>query len=154
MESQSLYPVKGVVPEEEYLVPIGQARVARDGTDVTLVGWGPAVPDLLAAAETLAAEHGLSAEVIDLRSLVPLDMETVLASVRRTGRCVVASQAVLVGSYVNEIVARIQLEAFDSLDGPVGRIGAANGISPQAEGLERAFLPNAGDVVRAVLAIV
>ncbi len=154
VESQGLYPVKGPVPEEEYLVPIGRARVAREGTDVTLVGWGPAVPDLLAAAETLAADHGLSAEVIDLRSLVPLDMETVLASVRRTGRCVVASQAVLVGSYVNEIVAGVQLEAFDDLDGPVGRIGAANGISPQAEGLERAFLPNAGDVVRAVLALV
>ena len=153
VESQGLYPVKGVVPEEEYLVPIGQARVAREGTDVTLVGWGPAVPDLLAAAETLAAEHDVAAEVIDLRSLVPLDMETVLASVRKTGRCVVASQAVLVGSYVNEIVARIQMEAFDYLDGPVGRIGAANGISPQAESLERAFLPNAGDVVRAVLAI-
>ena len=92
--------------------------------------------------------------MIDLRSLVPLDMETVLASVRKTGRCVVASQAVLVGSYVNEIVARIQLEAFDFLDAPVGRIGAANGISPQAESLERAFLPNAGDVVRSVLALV
>ena len=154
VESQGLYPTKGVVPEEEYLVPIGEARVAREGTDVTLVGWGPAVPDLLAAAETLAAEHGIAAEVIDLRSLVPLDMETVLASVRKTGRCVVASQAVLVGSYVNEIVARIQLEAFDFLDAPVGRIGAANGISPQAESLERAFLPNAGDVVRSVLALV
>jgi 2-oxoisovalerate dehydrogenase E1 component len=153
VESQGLYPVKGAVPEGEHLVPIGVARVAREGTDVTLVGWGPAVPDLLAAAETLAAEHGVSAEVVDLRSLVPLDMETVLASVRRTGRCVVASQAVLVGSFVNEIVARIQLEAFDFLDGPVGRIGAANGISPQAESLERAFLPHAGDVVRAVLAI-
>jgi 2-oxoisovalerate dehydrogenase E1 component len=154
VESQGLYPVKGVVPAEDYLVPIGEARVAREGTDVSLVGWGPAVLDLLAAAETLAAEHGIAAEVIDLRSLVPLDMETVLASVRRTGRCVVASQAVLVGSYVNEIVARIQLEAFDFLDAPVGRIGAANGISPQAESLERAFLPNARDVVRSVLALV
>ncbi len=153
VESQGLYPTKGVVPEEEYLTPIGTARLAREGTDATLVGWGPAVPDLLAAAETLAAEHGIAAEVIDLRSLVPLDMETVLASVRRTGRCVVASQAVLVGSFVNEIVARIQAEAFDFLDGPVGRIGAANGISPQAEGLEKAFLPNAGDMVRAVLAL-
>ena len=91
--------------------------------------------------------------MIDLRSLVPLDMETVLASVRKTGRCVVASQAVLIGSFVNEIVARIQAEAFDDLDGPVGRVGAANGISPQADGLEAAFLPNAGDIVRAVLAI-
>jgi 2-oxoisovalerate dehydrogenase E1 component len=154
VESQGLYATKGVVPEEEYLTPIGVARVARAGDDVSLVGWGPAVLDLLAAAETLQADHGISAEVIDLRSLVPLDMETVLSSVRKTGRCVVASQAVLVGSFVNEIVARVQLEAFDYLDGPVGRIGAANGISPQAEGLERAFLPSAADVVRAVLALV
>ena len=153
VESQGLYPAKGVVPEGEHVVEIGRARLAREGGDVTLVGWGPAVPDLLAAAEILAVEHGIGAEVVDLRSLVPLDMETVLASVRKTGRCVVASQAILVGSFVNEIVARIQLEAFDDLDGPVGRIGAANGISPQAEGLERAFLPNAGDVVRAVLAL-
>jgi 2-oxoisovalerate dehydrogenase E1 component len=153
VESQGLYPTKGVVPEGEHLTPIGTARVVREGTDATLVGWGPAVLDLLAAAETLGAEHGIAAEVIDLRSLVPLDMETVLASVRKTGRCVVASQAVLIGSFVNEIVARIQAEAFDYLDGPVGRIGAANGISPQAEGLEKAFLPNAGDVVRAVTAL-
>jgi len=135
-------------------VPFGSARIARVGTDATLVAWGPAVLDALAAAETLQAEHGISAEVIDLRSLVPLDMETVLSSVRRTGRCVVASQAILIGSFVNEIVARIQLEAFDHLDGPVGRIGAANGISPQAEGLEKAFLPSADDIVRAVLALV
>ena len=153
VESQGLYGTRGVVPEGDHLTPIGQARIAREGTAVTLVGWGPAVPDLLAAADTLEAEHGMSAEVVDLRSLVPLDIETVLASVRRTGRCVVASQAVLTGSFVNEIVARIQLEAFDALDGPVGRIGAANGISPQAEGLERAFLPRPDDVVRAVLAI-
>ena len=138
-------------PEGEHLTPIGQARIARPGTDVTLVGWGPAVPDLLTAAATLEAEHGLSAEVIDLRTLVPLDIETVLASVRRTGRCLVASQAILIGSFVNEVVARVQREAFDALDAPVGRVGAANGISPQAEGLERAFLPGPGDIVRAVL---
>ena len=154
VESQGLYATRGVVPAEEYLTLIGEARIARAGDDVTLVGWGPAVLDLLAAAETLQADHAISAEVIDLRSLVPLDMETVLTSVRKTGRCVVASQAVLIGSFVNEIVARVQLEAFDYLDGPVGRIGAANGISPQAEGLERAFLPNATDVVSAVLALV
>ncbi len=154
VEGQGLYTTKGVVPEGEHLVPLGVARVARDGTDATLVAWGPAVLDALAAADTLQAAHGISAEVIDLRSLVPLDIETVLASVRKTGRCVVASQAVLVGSFVNEVVARIQLEAFDFLDGPVGRIGAANGISPQAEGLEKAFLPNADDIVHAVLALV
>ncbi|MCU0505364.1 MAG: alpha-ketoacid dehydrogenase subunit beta, partial [Chloroflexi bacterium] len=150
VESQGLYGVKGPVPEGEHLVPIGRARVAREGTDATIVAWGPAVQDALVAAETLAIDHGVSAEVVDLRSLVPLDMETVLASVRKTGRCVVAAQAVLIGSFVNEIVARVQAEAFDDLDGPVGRIGAANGISPQAEGLEKAFLPNADDIVRAV----
>ena len=90
----------------------------------------------------LRAEHGDRDRGHRPARLVPLDMETVLASVRKTGRCVVASQAVLIGSFVNEIVARIQLEVFDYLDAPVGRVGAANGISPQAESLERAFLPN------------
>jgi 2-oxoisovalerate dehydrogenase E1 component len=149
VESQGLYPAKGVVPDGEHLVPIGVASVVREGSDLTLVGWGPAVPDLLAAADRLAADDAVSAEVVDLRSLVPLDMDTVLASVRKTGRCVVASQAVLTGSFVNEVVARIQLEAFDYLDAPVARIGAQNGISPQAESLERAFLPNADDVYAA-----
>ena len=146
VESQGLYPTKGIVPDDEVLVPIGVARVAREGSDLTIVSWGPAVPDALAAADRLAAEDGVSVEVVDLRSLVPLDMETVLTSVRKTGRCVVASQAILVGSFVNEVVARIQLEAFDFLDAPVARIGAQAGISPQAESLERAFLPNAGDI--------
>jgi pyruvate/2-oxoglutarate/acetoin dehydrogenase E1 component len=81
-------------------------------------------------------------------------MDTILASVRKTGRAVVAAQAVLTGSFVNEIVARIQVEAFDDLDGPVGRIGAAPGISPQAESLEKAFLPNVGDIVAAVTSLI
>jgi 2-oxoisovalerate dehydrogenase E1 component len=152
VESQSLYSTKGFVPENDYLEPIGVAKVVREGGDATIAAWGPAVLDALAAAERLKAERGVETEVIDLRSLVPLDMETVLASVRKTGRCVVAAQAVLIGSFVNEIVARIQLEAFDYLDAPVGRVGAANGISPQAEGLEKAFLPNAGDIFAAVAA--
>ena len=153
VESQGLYPTKGPVPEGEHLVPIGVANVARQGADITLVGWGPAVPDALAAADRLAAEDGVEAEVIDLRSLVPLDLEAVLASVRKTGRCVVASQAVLGGSFVNEVVARIQEEAFDFLDAPIARIGATNGISPQAQGLEQAFLPNAGDIYAAAKAL-
>ena len=153
VESQSLYGTKGIVNGAEHLEPIGVARVAREGTDVTLVSWGPAVPDALQAAERLASEDGVQAEVIDLRSLVPLDMATVLASVRKTGRCVVASQAVLTGSFVNEVVARIQGEAFDFLDGPVGRIGAQAGISPQAESLEKAFLPNSDDIYLAAKAL-
>jgi len=152
VESQGLYSTKGIVPEDDYLEPLGVARVVREGSDATIVAWGPAVLDALTAADRLKTEQGVETEVIDLRSLVPLDMETVLASVRKTGRCVVASQAVLIGSFVNEIVARIQFEAFDYLDAPVGRIGAANGISPQAEGLEKAFLPNANDIYAAVAA--
>jgi 2-oxoisovalerate dehydrogenase E1 component len=150
VESQSLYATKGVVPEEEYTLPIGQARVVREGADATIVAWGPAVVDALVAADALAAEHDLSAEVVDVRSLVPLDMDTVLVSVRKTGRCVVAAQCVLAGSFVNEIAARISEEAFDYLDAPVGRVGAQPGISPQAEGLERAFLPNSDDILAAV----
>jgi 2-oxoisovalerate dehydrogenase E1 component len=153
VESQGLYGARGLVPEGDHLEPIGVARVARPGVDATIVAWGPAVPDSIAAAEQLKADRGIEVEVIDLRTLVPLDMETVLASVRKTGRCVVASQAVLIGSYVNEIVARIGFEAFDNLDAPVARVGAANGISPQAEGLEKAFLPNAGDIGAAVAAL-
>ena len=81
-------------------------------------------------------------------------METVLASVRKTGRCVVAAQAVLVGSYVNEIVARVVDEAFDDLDAPVARVGAKNGISPQAQSLEQAFLPTAADIAAAVRGLI
>ncbi len=153
VESQALYTTKGAVNGPDQLEPIGVARVSREGGDVTLVSWGPAVLDALTAAERLAADDGAQAEVIDLRSLVPLDMETVLASVRKTGRCVVASQAILSGSFVNEIVARIQAEAFDYLDGPIGRIGSKSGISPQAEGLEKAFLPNADEIYRAAKAL-
>jgi pyruvate/2-oxoglutarate/acetoin dehydrogenase E1 component len=154
VESQGLYSTKGVVPEGDYITPIGKANVVRQGGDATIVAWGPAVPDALTAADVLAVSRGIQAEVIDVRSLVPLDMDTILASVRKTGRCVVAAQAVLTGSFVNEIVARIQAEAFDDLDAPVGRIGAAPGISPQAERLEKAFLPNSGDIVTAVVALV
>jgi pyruvate/2-oxoglutarate/acetoin dehydrogenase E1 component len=152
-ESQGLYVSRGPVPEGDHLVPLGKSAHIRDGSDATIVAWGPAVPDALKAAAALAGE-GIECDVIDLRTLVPLDMEPVLASVARTGRCVVAAQAILSGSYVNEIVARVVSEAFDDLDAPVARIGAANGISPQAEGLEAAFLPNADDIANAVRGLI
>ena len=152
VESQLLYGLKGSVPEGEHLVPLGVADVKRAGDDLTLVAWGPAVHDCLKAAEALAAE-GTSAEVIDLRSLVPLDIETVLASVRRTGRCVVASQAVHIGSFTGEVASTVQHEAFDDLDAPVVRVGAANGIAPQSHVLEAAFLPDADDILAAARSI-
>ncbi len=153
VESQALYGMKGPVPEGDYLVPLGVAEVRRPGTDLTLVTWGPVVHDCLAAAEKLRAEQGVSAEVIDLRSLVPLDLETVLCSVRKTGRCVVASQAVHIGSYTGEIASTIQDQAFDYLDAPVKRVGARNGIAPQSHILEAAFLPNVQDILDAARSI-
>ena len=150
VESQLLYPLKGPVPETDYVLPIGVADIKRSGNDVTIVAWGPAVHDALKAADQLMENGGISAEVVDVRSLVPLDMETILQSVRKTGHCVVASQAVNIGSYTGEIVANIVASAFDYLDAPALRVGARNGIAPQSHILEAAFLPNAGDIVAAV----
>lgn len=148
VESQLLYGIKGEVPDTDYVLPIGLADVKREGTDITLVAWGPAVHDALKAADTLQQE-GKSAEVVDLRSLVPLDMETVLASVRKTGRCVVASQCIDIASFTGEVASRIVMDGFDYLDAPVMRVGARNGIAPQSHILEAAFLPNADDIVAA-----
>jgi len=153
VESQLLYGVKGPVPETDYLVPLGVADIKREGTDITFVAWGPAVLDALKAADKLKADRGVSAEVIDIRTLVPLDLDTILRSVQKTGRCVVASQAVHIGSYTAEIASTIQDEAFDYLDAPVKRVGAKNGIAPQSHILEAAFLPSVQDLVNAATSI-
>jgi len=153
IESQGLYNEKGPVPEEEYLVPLGVADVKRAGSDITLVAYGPAVPLALKAADRLQAESGVSAEVVDLRCLVPLDMETVLMSVQKTGRCVVLSQAVSIGSFTGEVASTIQHEAFDYLDAPVVRVGAKNGIAPQSHVLEAVFYPRVEDIVAAAKSI-
>ena len=148
VESQALYGMKGPVPEGDHFVPLGVADVKREGSDITFVSWGPLVHDCLKAADKLA-ERGVSAEVIDLRSLVPLDIDTVLRSVQKTGRCVVASVAVHMGSFTGEIASTIQQLAFDYLDAPVIRVGAKNGISPQSPVLEAAFLPSVADLLAA-----
>jgi pyruvate/2-oxoglutarate/acetoin dehydrogenase E1 component len=149
VESQLLYGMKGDVPETDYTVPLGVADVKRQGKDLTIVAWGPAVHDALKAADILAAENKISVEVIDLRSLVPLDVDTIIASVKKTGRCVVASQCISIASYTGEIASTIMEKAFDYLDAPVIRVGAKNGIAPQSHILEAAFLPNAKDIVKA-----
>jgi 2-oxoisovalerate dehydrogenase E1 component len=153
VESQGLYNEKGPVPQEEYLVPLGVADVKRAGSDITLVAYGPAVPLALKAAARLQDESGVSAEVIDLRSLVPLDMETVLMSVQKTGRCIVMSQAVSIGSFTGEVASTIQHEAFDYLDAPVVRVGAKNGIAPQSHVLESVFYPRVEDILAAAKSI-
>ena len=149
VEGQLLYNVKGVVPAEDYTVPFGVANTIREGSDVTVVAWGPAVNDAIKAADALA-EEGISVELIDPRTLVPFDWETVFASVRKTGRCMVVSQCVDVGSFTGEIVSKIVENCFDDLDAPVLKLGAKNGIAPQAHSLEKAFLPSVEEMVATV----
>jgi len=148
VEGQLLYNEKGEVPEEEYLIPFGEANVIREGSDITFVVWGPAVSDAEKAADMLA-EEGVSVEIIDPRTLVPFDWETVFESVKKTGRCVAISQCVDIGSFTGEIVSQITANCFDYLDAPIVKVGAKNGIAPQAYTLEEAFLPTADDMATA-----
>ena len=130
-------------------VPIGSARIVRPGRDVTVVALSRLVPESLAAADELAAD-GIDAEVIDLRSLAPLDLETIVDSVGRTHRLVVAHEAVESGGFGAEVVARVQSVAFDELDGPVERVGAPFAPIPFSPPLEDAYLPGRAEVVAAV----
>jgi pyruvate dehydrogenase E1 component beta subunit len=129
-------------------VPLGAARIVRPGRDVTIVATSRLVHEALVAAERLAAD-GIEAEVIDPRTLVPLDLETILASVRRTNRIVIAHEAVTHGGVGAEVAARVQEEAFDDLDAPVARVGAPFTPAPFSPPLEDAFLPGAEEIVRA-----
>ena len=148
-EHQQLYNAKSPVPEDEYLIPLGQAHVKRPGSDVTVVAWGLMVGRALDAAATLD-EEGISLEVVDLRTLWPLDAETLVASVKKTGRCVVAAQPVEQASYAAYVAARIQEETFDYLDAPVLRLGSANGVSPTAQSLEAVYLPSADKLIETI----
>jgi 2-oxoisovalerate dehydrogenase E1 component len=144
VENRLLYGAKG--PSSEALVPIGRARVVREGTDVTVVSVSRMVHEALAAAEVVDA----SVEVIDLRTVAPLDMETVLASVRKTGRLLIAHEAVVPFGIGAEIAATVAAEAFWDLDAPVGRVGAAFTPPPYAPSLEAAWLPDRHDIAAAI----
>jgi pyruvate dehydrogenase E1 component beta subunit len=139
----------GPVPVEEFSIPFGHANVVRAGTDATIVSYGPSVPDSLAAAATLEAE-GISAEVIDLRTLLPLDMPTVLESVSRTRRAVVVHHATRFAGPGAEIAATINEELFGELAAPVTRLGAAFTPIPSASVLEAAHSPDASRIADAV----
>jgi acetoin:2,6-dichlorophenolindophenol oxidoreductase subunit beta len=132
---------KGIVPEERYQVPLGVARVAQEGTDVTVVSWGKSVLDSTAAAKLLA-EEGISVEIIDLRTLSPLDIDTVVASVKKTNRVVVVHEAVRFGGFGAEVAAQIQEQAFDYLDAPVGRVAAPFSPIPFTPALEGLYVPD------------
>jgi pyruvate/2-oxoglutarate/acetoin dehydrogenase E1 component len=144
---------KGEVPEEIYEIPFGQANTVRAGEDVTIVAVGRMVPESLAAAETLSAA-GINAEVVDVRTVQPLDSETIINSVRRTNRAVVVHEAVTFAGIGAEISSQIQEEAFDYLDAPVLRIGAPFSPVPFSPALEKAYLPDANRITAGVRKLV
>ena len=152
IEHEMLYNTRGEVPDGEYLLPFGVAEVKRPGRDVTIVAWSRMLHEALRAAEMLATE-GIEAEVIDPRTLDPLDIDTILMSVARTRRAVIAEEGwrnVGVGA---EFAARIQEHLFYELDAPVQRVAAADVPTPYAKNLEKLALPDARDIVEAVLKI-
>ena len=153
IEHKLLYMTEGDVPDEPYDIPLGQAEVKRAGSDVTLVTWSHMVTKSLAAAEQLAAE-GTSVEVIDLRTLVPMDTACVLDSVRRTGRLVIAHEAVKRGGVGGEVAAVVAERAFDSLRAPIVRVAAYNTVVPFNLTLERATVPQVADIVAGVRSVV
>jgi pyruvate dehydrogenase E1 component beta subunit len=150
-EHVQLYNLREDLPEELEPIALGKARVAREGADVTVVATGPLVHESLTAARRAEEEQGLSVEVIDPRTLLPLDEEAILASVRKTSRCVVAHEAVRRMGFGAEVAAMVQEKAFDWLDAPVERVGARFTPLPFAPGLERAAVPRREQVFAAIM---
>lgn len=148
MESEQMYGDKGLVPEEEYLISLGLARIDREGSDVTLVSYGKMMKQVVLAAEELAKE-GISAEVIDLRSLRPIDYASVVNSVKKTNRLVCIEESWPLGNIITELTFHVQEHAFDYLDAPALRVTGADTPLPYAPTLVDAFLPNADRIVRA-----
>jgi pyruvate dehydrogenase E1 component beta subunit len=149
IEHKLLYMTEGDVPNEEYVIPLGEAEIKRPGSDVTLVSWSHMVLKSLQAADELAAE-GISTEVIDLRTLVPMDIACVLDSVRRTGRLVIAQEAIKRGGVASDVAATVVEQAFDSLRAPIVRVAGRNTTIPFSLALEKAAVPQVGDIVAAV----
>jgi acetoin:2,6-dichlorophenolindophenol oxidoreductase subunit beta len=148
-EHRLLYPLKGEVPEEIAPIELGKARVLRSGSDVTVVAIGRMVPEALSAAED-AEKEGISVEVVDPRTLLPLDEETIIGSVKKTTRCVTAHEAVTRGGFGAELTAVIQQGAFDYLDAPIERVGAKFAPLAFAPAMEQWVVPHAADVLEAV----
>ena len=150
LEGEMLYNAKGEVPDGEHLVPLGQADVKREGTDVTIVCYAKSVLSALKAADTLQSEAGLSCEVIDIRTIRPLDADTVIESVRKTNRAVIVEEGWPFAGVGAQLVDTIQREAFDHLDAPLLRVTGADVPMPYNKKLERAAKPNPQKVIDAV----
>ena len=148
-EHRTLYPIKGEVPDTIVPIPLGKARVHREGTDVTVIATGRLVHESLAAAAE-AEKEGISVEVVDPRTLLPLDEQALVDSVKKTNRCVVAHEAVVRMGFGAEVAAVIQYQAFDWLDAPVERVGAKFAPVPFAPVMENYVVPHADDVLEAI----
>jgi len=153
LEPGILYGVSGPVPEQEYVIPLGEAEVKKEGKDITIVAWGTLLPKTMNAAQTLA-EEGIDAEVIDPRTLSPLDIDTIINSVKKTGKLVVAHEAMKTCGVGAEIAALVQERAFDHLDAPIQRVATPDVIIPVNRSLERLVLPQEDNIVETVKSIV
>jgi pyruvate dehydrogenase E1 component beta subunit len=149
MESEQMYGDKMEIPEGEYIIPIGVADIKREGTDVTIVSFGKIIKEAYKAADELAKEN-ISVEIIDLRTVRPMDHAAILTSVKKTNRLVVLEEAWPFASVASEITYRIQEEAFDYLDAPIKRITTADTPAPYSPVLFEKWIPNADDVIKAV----
>ena len=149
IEHKLLYMTDGAVPDEPYVIPLGEAEIKRPGTDVTLVTWSHMVLKSLQAAEELAAE-GISTEVIDLRTLVPMDVPCILESVRKTGHLVIAHEAIKRGGVGGDVAAIVAEQAFDSLRAPIVRVAGINTVIPFNLALEKSAVPQVADIVAGV----
>ena len=149
MEPVALLATTGTIPDEDYTVPIGKAEVKKEGKDATIVSWGTMLVKSLKAAKTLANE-GIDVEVIDLRTLRPMDTDTVVNSVKKTGRLVIAHEANKTGGLGAEVAAIVQELAFDSLDAPIKRVATPDAMIPVNQRLEKFVLPQEEKVIEAV----
>jgi pyruvate dehydrogenase E1 component beta subunit len=153
LENKKIGSGRGPVPEGEYRVPLGKAAVRSEGSDATVVTYSIMARHAEQARATLADEHGIEVELVDVRTLVPLDLETILASVGKTRRAVVCHEAWVFGGFGAEIAARITEELFDQLEAPVARVGARSAHIPFSPPLERAVVPQHEEIVQAVLRV-
>jgi pyruvate dehydrogenase E1 component beta subunit len=153
LENEILYGHSSPVPKlDDFVLPIGKAKIAREGKDVTIVSWSMGMSYALKAAEELAGE-GIEAEVIDLRTIRPMDIETIVESVKKTGRCVTVEEGWAQSGVGAEIAARLMEHAFDYLDAPVARVSGKDVPMPYAANLEKLALPSAAEVVEAAKAV-
>ena len=149
MESEQMYGDKGEVPEEEYTIPIGVADIKREGSDVTIVSFGKIIKEAYKAADELEKE-GISCEIIDIRTVRPLDYDTIFESVKKTNRLVILEEAWPFGNVATEITFQVQNEVFDYMDAPVVKLNTGDTPAPYSPVLLKEWLPNAEDVIKAV----